>query len=241
MSSEPITPTQEPPVALPPDWLDYLPSALAILALDGTVRAVNRAALRLLDFHSSNVIGRHFTYFLHSTEPPLLQGGFGDLLALGKATFDIALRCGGDRFLQVEIQLVVVYDNRAKPSGVLVMSSEGDPENFLVRRAVAKVADEVSHTIAFSARDDSIWSNIFAICQNLFEMPGGWLMLFDDRGRPSSQIVFGPWQEELHETIQGKGIQDCPCRDITCLSIQQPGLSLADFVERYGPQRCPRN
>lgn len=219
MSSEPITPTQEPPVDLPPDWLDYLPSALAILALDGTVRAVNRAALRLLDFHSSHVIGRHFTYFLHSTEPPLLQGGFGDLLALGKATFDVALRCGDDRFLQVEIQLVVVYDSRAKPSGVLVMSSEGDPENFLVRRAVAKVADEVSHTIAFSARDDSIWSNIFAICQNLFEMPGGWLMLFDDRGRPSFPIVFGPWQEELHETIHGQTIQDCPCGDITCRSI----------------------
>ncbi len=218
MLPEPIALTQESPADLPADWMDYLPSALVILALDGTVRAVNRAALRLLDFQSSQVIGRHFTYFLQSTEPPLLQGGFNDLLALGKATFDVALRCGGDRFFQVEIQLVVVYDNQAKPSGVLVMSNEGDPENFLLRRALAKVADEVSHTIAFSARDESVWSNIFAICQNLFEMPGGWLMLSDERGTSSFPIVFGPWQEVLHETILGKGIEECPCHEAACLS-----------------------
>lgn len=218
MSPELIAPIQAPPADMPADWQDYLPSALAVLALDGTVRAINRAALKLLNFDSSQVIGRHFTHFLRSTEPPLLQGGFDGLLALGKATFDVDVRCGGDRFLQVEIQMIVVYDARANASGVLVMSSEGDAENILLRRALAKVADEVSRTIAFSARDESVWSNIFAICQNLFEMPGGWLMLRDDRGAPSFPIVFGPWQQELHETIQGKGIQDCPCYEATCLS-----------------------
>lgn len=226
-----ITSTKEVTIDLPADWLDYLPNALAVLALDGTVRAVNRAALNLLNFHSSQVIGRHFTQFLRSGDPPLLQGGFSDLLALGKATFNVALRCGGDRFLQVEIQLVVVYDDQAKASGVLVMSNEGDPENLLVRHAVAKVADEVSHTIAFSARDESIWASIFTLCQNLFEMPGGWLMLRDAQGMPSFPVVFGPWQKQLRETLYGNSIQACPCDETTCISVTPCASNCLD---------CPR-
>ncbi|MBI3959445.1 MAG: GAF domain-containing protein [Chloroflexi bacterium] len=197
------------------ELLDYLPSALGILALDGTVRAVNRAALKLLNFHTSAVIGRHFSYFLRSLDPPLLAGGFQKLLELGSATFDIALRGGGERFVQVEIQLVVIYDEQARQSGVLVMSGEGDAENILLRRAVAKLADQVSRMVAYGASNESLWSKLFALCQELFETPGGWLILRGAHEQPRIPFTFGPLPGQLDRSRNGVTIDNCPCNKLS--------------------------
>jgi PAS domain S-box-containing protein len=196
---------------VPAEILDDLPHALCILTLDGTIRAVNRAALKLLNYHSSEVIGHHFGYFLHTLEPPLLEGGFQKLLDLGHAIFDVALRCGGDRFVQVEIRLVVIFDQQAQPSSVLVMSSEGDAENFLVRQAAAKVADQVSRMIAFDSTNESLWPKLFSLCQELFETPGGWLILHDGQRRPAIPFLFGPLQGQFDGPRKGITIHNCPC------------------------------
>lgn len=194
------------------DLLDFVPNALGVLALDGTIRAVNRAALKLLNFHSSAIIGRHFSFFLHTLHPPLLIGGFPTLLDLGNAFFDVALRCGGDFFVQVEIQLVVLYDDNTQPSGVLVMSSEGDAENFLLRQAVAKVAEEVSRMITYESSNPSLWPKIFALCQKLFETPSGWLLLHGKQGEKYIPFTFGPLPDQFGKPQNGVSIQECSCR-----------------------------
>lgn len=186
-------------VSLPAEALDYLPHALSMLGLDGTIRAVNRAALRMLNYQSSEVIGRHFSHFLRSLDPPLLEGGFGGLLELGKATLDVVLRCGGDRFIQVEMQLSVFYDEEAHPSGVLVMSSEGGPENFLVRQALAKVADKTSRMIAYSGSGEALWSGLIAFCHELFETPGGWILLSSADGQQRIPFTAG----SVHSPVDG--------------------------------------
>lgn len=197
------------------EMLDYLPNALVVLALDGTVRAVNRAALKLLNFHTSAVIGRHFSYFLRSVEPPLLAGGFQKLLEQGSATFDIALRCGGEGFVQVEMNLAVIHDAKAQPSGVLVMSSEGDAEHFLVRRAAAQAADQVSRMIAYGSSNGNLWPKLFALCQELFETPGGWLLLHGSQGQQRIPFTFGLAQEHLHQPRGGVTIANCPCTELS--------------------------
>jgi len=198
------------------EMLDYLPNALGVLGLDGSIRAVNRAALKLLNFHTSEVIGRHFSYFLRSSDPPLLEGGFPKLLELGSAHFNVALRCGGNHFVQVEIQLIATYDEKAQPSGVLVMSGEGDGQNILLRRAVAKVADQVSHIIAYSPSDEVLWSKLFALCRELFETPGGWLTLRGTHGKRSIPFAFGPLQGEFNKQRNGVTIRNCPCTEMDC-------------------------
>ena len=95
----------------------------------------------------------------------------------------MALRSGGDRFVQVEIQLVVLFDGQAQPSSVVVLSSEGDAENFLLRQAAAKVADQVSRMIAYDSANQSLWPKLFALCRELFETPGDWLLLHDEHKR----------------------------------------------------------
>lgn len=199
---------------IPSEFLDYLPNAVGILALDGSVRAVNRAALQLLNFHTSEVIGRHFTYFLRPLQPPLLSGGFAALLELGGAIFDIALRCGEDRFVQIAISLAVVHDDQAQPSGVLVTSSEGDPEHYLLRRATAQVADRVSRMIAFEAPGERFWHNTFAYCQELFETPGGWLSLHGQENARRSPLAFGSAQRAIQHAFPGVLTGPCPCSDL---------------------------
>jgi len=197
--------------ALPVELLDYFPNALAILALDGTVRVVNRAALKLLSFHSSEIIGRHFGFFLHSLDPPLLVGGFQKLLEVGNASFNVALRCGGDHFIQVEIHLTVFYDDQAQPSGVLVMSREGDEQHLLIRQAVAKVADQVSQLIAYASSDEDAWSRLFALCQELFDTPGGWLSLHRPDELHYIPYTFGAMYEQPDWPCAGMTFTDCPC------------------------------
>lgn len=213
MPLQSTTDTHLPPVVLDvsAEMLDYLPHALGVLALDGTIRAVNRAALKLLNFHSSEVIGRHFSYFLRSLDPPLLVGGFQTLLDLGGAIFDIALLSGGERFVQVEIRLVVLFDEQAQPSSVLVLSSEGDAEHFLLRQAVAKVADQVSRMIAYDSASESLWPKLFALCHELFETPGGWLLLHDEHKRQRIPFLFGPLQGQFDKPRNGVTIHNCPC------------------------------
>lgn len=204
----------EIPFDISPELIDNLPSAIAILALNGTVRAVNHSALKLLNFHTSEVIGRHFTYFLQSIDPPLLTGGFQKLLELGEATFDIALRCGDNNFVQVEMRLVVVYDEQAQASGVLVMSGEGDAEHYLLRQAIANVADRVSRMIAYDPSGEKLWPKLFALCQELFEIPGGWLTLRGQNGESHIDYRFGflgHFEDKAGESDGG----GCPCTDVS--------------------------
>lgn len=196
-------------VNLPAEVLDHLPHALSVLGLDGTIRAVNRAALQMLNYHSSEVIGRHFSHFLRSVDPPLLEGGFGGLLELGKATLDVVLRCGGDRFIQVEMQLTVVYDDEAHPSGVLVMSSESGPENLLVRQAVAKVADKTSRLIAYGGSGETLWPSLVAFCHELFETPGGWILLASADGQQRIPFTAGSAQEQLDGAELAAALANC--------------------------------
>ncbi len=246
MSPEPIVNVPHPPQFIfnvSAEMLDYLPNALGVLALDGSIRAVNRAALKLLNFHTSAVIGRHFSYFLRSLDPPLLAGGFQKLLELGGATFDIALLCGGERFVQVEIQLVVIHDEKAQQSGVLVMSSEGDAQNFLVRRAVAQVADQVSRMIAYGSSNGNLWSKLFALCQELFETPGGWLILHGAHGQPRIPFTFGLAQEHLHQPRGGVAIDNCPCTELSGAAGEPCAVNRMDcpWLAPAPPDPMPRH
>ncbi|MFZ1754369.1 MAG: GAF domain-containing protein [Caldilineaceae bacterium] len=211
-SPEPTNSVPKPSQIAPPtNKLGYLSSALGVLGLDGTIRSVNRAMLDLLEFRSSEVIGRHFSQFLYTLEPPLIEGGFPALLELGSADISVPLRCGRDRFVQIEMRLVVIYDEQAQPFGVLATSSEGDEQAFLVRRAMAKVAEQVSQIIAYRPSSGSLWSRIFALCEQLFETPSGWLLLRDDSGQTHTPFTFGPLHGQLDGLCNGVAIQDCPC------------------------------
>lgn len=207
----------ESTVELSPERKQYLSSALLVLALDGTIRAVNRAALKFLNLQSSEVIGQHFSHFLRITEPPLLTGGYARLVEMGGARMKVSVRIDKEHFVSLKLGMAVIYDEQAQRSGLLVMSSRGSSDNFFERQAVASVADRVSRLIVRTASTNEFWESIFEMYLRLFECPGGWLTIYGERRQ--IHIPFGV--SELHGLFLNPdpqdSIHDCPCKRLTFL------------------------
>lgn len=191
------------------------------MALDGTIRGINRAALQLLNRHTSQVIGQHFSQFLAAASlPSPLTGHFqpDDLAALAEmrnTQAEITLRTGEEAEVTLEIRLAVMYDEQAQPSGVVVMGKQETEDLFFERQAVASVADRVSRLIVRSASDEEFWENIFSLCVTLFECTGGWLTVYRESGR--TYIPFGG--REIHDLFtrdrRQEGAATCSCMELS--------------------------